>query len=203
MQTIEWLGHASFRIKNGLTLYIDPWKLEKGEEKADLILISHSHFDHFQIEDIAKIRTDQTKLIVARDCLDQLKGEPIALFPDEVITENNITIQATAAYNKDKEFHPRDKQWLGFLITINGERIYYAGDTDLIPEMENLGKVDIALLPIGGTYTMTADEAVEATRRIQPGYCIPYHYGDIVGSKTDAERFKAQCPYPCDILPKM
>ena len=151
MATIEWLGHATFRITGGgKTVYIDPWKLKKSEPKADLILISHSHFDHLAADDVAKLRKKETRILCSTDCVGKVEGEVRGLKPNELVKVGEITVRSTAAYNTNKQFHPREQNWLGFLITIDGQTIYYSGDCDVIPEMANLGKVDIALLPIGG-----------------------------------------------------
>ena len=198
--TIEWLGHATFRLKNGATVYIDPWKIEGDPEKADLLLLSHNHYDHFVVEDIEKVRTADTVVLASTDCARELKGNVMAIQPGDTHTVGDIIVRATAAYNTDKEFHPKSNNWLGFLITMGGERIYFAGDTDVISEMSQLGGVDVALLPVGGTYTMGPSEAAEAASIINPGRCIPYHYGDIVGSLEDAKRFKNLCTCRTDIL---
>ncbi len=200
MAKVDWLGHATIRIKNGITIYIDPWKLKGGEEKADLILISHSHYDHLEPKDVEKIRKEGTVIVASEDCRAKLKGTVKTLRPGETLTERGVQVKAVAAYNPSKQFHPKGNQWLGFLVTVGEETIYYAGDTDLIPEMAQLGKVDTALLPVGGTYTMNPAEAAKAAGRIKPRRCIPYHFGDIVGSKQDAEKFKALCDCPVEIL---
>lgn len=201
MVNIEWLGHASFRITSAdKTIYIDPWKLNTDKPKADLILISHSHYDHLSPDDVARISTGRTQVICSADCAPQLKSvKTRTAAPDETINVGEIVIRTTRAYNPKKQFHPKINNWMGFLIVLEGEVIYYAGDTDVIPEMETLGKVDVALLPVGGTYTMTADEAAEAVRLIKPARAIPYHWGDIVGSVGDAQKFKELSPVPVDI----
>jgi len=200
MAKVEWLGHATIRIKNGITIYIDPWKIEGSEEEADLILISHSHYDHLEPGDVEKIRKADTVIVASEDCKAKLKGTVKTLRPGDTLTERGVTIKAVAAYNPSKQFHPKSSNWLGFLVTVEGETIYYAGDTDVIPEMNQLGEVDTALLPVGGTYTMNPAEAAEAAKRIRPRRCIPYHFGDIVGSRKDAEEFKDLCECPTEIL---
>jgi len=202
MTKIQWLGHASFRITGGgKTIYIDPWKLKKPEPKADLILISHSHFDHLSVPDVVKLQKKETRILCSADSVGQLKGQVKGLKPGETVQVDGITVKTTHAYNPAKEFHPQANLWLGFLITIDGETIYYAGDGDQTPQMETLGKVDIALLPVGGKYTMTAAEAAQAAGVIKPGKCIPYHYGDIVGTDADAAAFAKACPCPTQKLP--
>ncbi len=200
MAKIEWLGHASFRITNGATIYIDPWKLSGDHPKADLILVSHNHFDHLSADDIEKIRTAETAVLCAKDCVDQLDANVTGVGPAETHEVAGVTVRTVPAYNVDKDFHPRKNDGLGFVVTVGGETIYYAGDTDVTPEMGELGQVDVALLPVGGTYTMDAEQAVEAAKAIKPGRCIPYHWGDIIGTREDAEQFEKLCDCPTEIL---
>jgi len=187
--TIQWLGHASFKICHEDTvIYIDPWKLKESPGDATLVFVSHSHHDHYSPEDIAKVSGQNTKLIASADVVAKEKaGE--AIMPGLMIELEGIRVRGLAAYNLDKAFHPKANNWVGFIIEIGSKRIYYAGDTDLTEEMKALKDIDIALLPVGGTYTMNAEEAAEATRHIKPKQAIPYHWGDIVGSRSDAEQF--------------
>jgi len=193
--TIQWLGHASFRIcHEDVVIYIDPWKLKKSPGDATLVLVSHSHHDHYSPEDIAKVSGQDTKLIASADVVAKEKaGE--AIMPGLVVEMESVRVRGIAAYNPTKKFHPKANNWVGFIIEIGSKRIYYAGDTDLTEEMKALKDIDIALLPVGGTYTMNAEEAAEATRHIKPKQAIPYHWGDIVGSRSDAEQFAelAEC----------
>jgi L-ascorbate metabolism protein UlaG (beta-lactamase superfamily) len=158
------------------------------------VLVSHSHGDHYSTEDIVKVSDQDTKLIASADVVAKEKaGE--AIMPGLIVELEGIRVAAVAAYNPNKQFHPKEKNWVGFIIEIGSKRIYYAGDTDLTDEMKVLKDIDIALLPVGGTYTMNAEEAAEATRHIKPKLAIPYHWGDIVGSRNDAEQFAnlAEC----------
>ncbi|MDZ7333195.1 MAG: MBL fold metallo-hydrolase [candidate division KSB1 bacterium] len=191
-ENIHWLGHDSFRIEDqGKNIYIDPWKLSSKAVPADYILVTHSHYDHFSKADIDKIKIPQTKLVGPTDVVKQLGSNAIALTPHQEIKLDQLSIRAVPAYNIGKKFHPRENNWIGFVITLSdGTKIYHAGDTDFIPEMKRL-KVDIALLPVSGTYVMTADEAIEAANAFQPKIVIPMHFGDIVGDQHDAEKFKA------------
>ncbi len=193
--TLQWLGHASFRIcHEDKVIYIDPWKIKDASQDATLVLVSHSHYDHYCPEDISKISGPNTKLVAAADVIKkQGKGEPIS--PGLTIKLDDITVQAVAAYNLRKQFHPKRNNWVGFIIQVNSKRIYYAGDTDLTEEMKSVNEIDVALLPVGGTYTMNAEDAAEAIRQINPKMAIPYHWGDIVGGKSDAEQFakSVQC----------
>lgn len=199
LDKIKWLGHASIRIQAQKIIYIDPWKI-KGGPKADLILISHSHHDHLSPADIKKIRKEDTVIVAAGDAAAQLSGDVRALKPGDKVTVQGVTVEAVPAYNIGKPYHPKAKHWIGFLLTVEGKTIYYGGDTDLIPEM-NIIKADILILPVGGTYTMTAKEAAEAVKMIQPEAAIPIHYGDIVGTLEDAVTFKKLCKAPVEIKP--
>lgn len=193
-ENIHWLGHAGVKITASKTIYIDPWKL-KEPSPADIVLVTHDHFDHCSPDDIEKITKKDTVIIAQQDCAAKLKAKPIK--PGDTITVNAVTIKAVPAYNTNKEFHPRSNAWVGYLITVDGKTIYHPGDTDAIPEMEEL-KPDIAFFPVGGTYTMNAAEAAGAANKMQPGIAIPMHYGDIVGSKKDAQNFKKLCK--CRVL---
>ena len=193
---LEWLGHASFRISDANTvIYIDPWKLKDARHDATLVLVSHSHYDHLSSPDIAKVSDANTKLIAPADVVQkERKGE--VLKPGQTITVGAVKITGVPSYNLAKQFHPKSNNWLGFVVEISGKRIYYAGDTDLTDEMKALKNIDLALLPAGGKYTMDAAEAAEATKSFKPKKAIPYHWGDIVGGRADADNFaeKAACP---------
>ncbi len=193
--TIQWLGHASFKICHEDTvIYIDPWKLKESPHDATLVFVSHSHYDHYSPEDIAKVSGQDTKLIASADVVAKEKaGE--AIMSGLTVELESVRVRGVAAYNPNKQFHPKANNWVGFIIEIGSKRIYYAGDTDLTEEMKALKDIDIALLPVGGTYTMNADEAAEAAKHIKPKQAIPYHWGDIVGRRSDAERFAelAEC----------
>lgn len=193
--SLKWLGHASFRISDANTVvYIDPWKLKDAPGDADFVLVSHSHHDHYSPEDIKKVVGDKTALIASNDVVVKEQAGQ-ALMPGLTVELSGIRIQGVPAYNPNKQFHPKSNQWLGFVIEIGGKRIYYAGDTDITEEMKALSDIDVALLPVGGTYTMNASEAAEAAGHIKPELAIPYHWGDIVGGESDAKSFaeKAGC----------
>ena len=185
---LTWLGHASFKLKAGdKTIYIDPWKVKKGE--ADLILITHSHFDHLSPDDVRRIQKKETVIIATKDSASKLKGDIRTVKPGDSIEINNMQIQAVPAYNIGKNYHPKTNGWVGFVVTLGGKKIYHAGDTDAIPEMKRIS-VDTALLPVGGTYTMTAEEAAQIANEFGHKLVVHMHWGTIVGSEADAERFK-------------
>ncbi len=196
---IVWLGHDSFRISNGKTVYIDPYQL-KAEGKADVLLISHEHFDHLSLDDIKKVASSSTSVVTTLQCSSEVKRvnvkDVVVVKPGDKVNVQGIAIEAVPAYNTNKinpgtgkPFHPKEDNKVGFIVTINNVRIYHAGDTDAIPEMSKI-KADIALLPVSGTYVMTAEEAAQAVKMIKPKIAIPMHIGKIVGSTKDAEKFK-------------
>ena len=191
LEKINWLGHSSFRITDNLIIYVDPWKLNENV-KADIILITHSHFDHMSIPDINNLIKQKTTLVApesAKSELSEVNCEKIFMNPNENKIVKEINISTIPAYNQDKDFHPKSKKWVGYVIEIDGEKLYFSGDTDYIPEMKNLTDIDIAFLPISGKYTMNVNEAVNAALDIYPKYAIPTHYGDIIGDSNDAKEF--------------
>ncbi len=202
---LRWLGHAGFLIKNSSNIYIDPYNIPDASEKADYILITHSHHDHCSFADINKIAKDGTKIICTADCqsmINKLRDVQIKMEiaePNQEFDFGNLRISTVPAYNTDKSFHPKDEAWVGYIVKINGAIIYHAGDTDKIEEMQKLtgynqaDKKLIALLPVGGKYTMNSEEAAEAAKTIKPFLAIPMHYGSIVGTKEDAEEFVKEC----------
>ena len=187
-EKLHWLGHDTFRIDAGLTIYFDPFRIESGPH-ADIIFISHDHYDHCSPEDLAKIQGAETVIVTCNSCRKKVAGNIKVVAPGDILTVKGIPVQVVPAYNINKKFHPKKNGWLGFIIEIDGVRVYHAGDTDLIPEMGEI-QTDIALLPVSGTYVMTASEAVEAALIIKPALAIPMHYGSLVGEISDAERFK-------------
>ncbi len=198
LENIHWLGHDSFRIDAEKTIYIDPWKLKKTAPPADLVLITHEHSDHCSPDDVARIAGPETVIVTnaaSAKRLKRQKGQVRVVKPGDRLSVNGIQLEAVPAYNLNKfrspgkPFHPKEAGHVGFIVTAGGQRIYHAGDTDNISEMDSL-KVDIALLPVSGTYVMTAEEAADAARRISPRVAIPMHYGaGVVGTRADAERF--------------
>lgn len=194
---ITWLGHSSFRIDAEKVIYIDPYQLSKGP-MADLVLITHSHHDHLSPKDLDKIKNPDTVFVTEKSSVKPLTGDVQIMAAGDSITACGIKIEAVHAYNLNKKFHPRKNGWLGFILEIDGIRIYHAGDTDYIPEMKKID-ADIALLPVSGTYVMTAEEAVKAAMDISPGLAIPMHYGTLVGEVNDAEIFQNQLAGRIDV----
>ena len=195
---IAWLGHAGFRIDAGKTVYFDPYQIEGGPA-ADLILISHDHFDHCSPEDVAKIQGPETVIVTEKDSAKKVTGDVRVLKPGEILDLGDVKIEAVPSYNTDKDFHPKKNGWLGFIVEIEGVKVYHAGDADFIPEMKDL-EVDIALLPVSGTYVMTVDQAVKAALAINPKLAIPMHYGAIVGDAENALGFEKALEGKVDVL---
>jgi L-ascorbate metabolism protein UlaG (beta-lactamase superfamily) len=195
---IEWLGHASFRLRaDNKVIYIDPFKIPGGE-KADIILITHDHYDHFDPGSINSIKKPDTLIIAPESCSSKVP-DIRAVKPGDVVSVKDVEIKAVHAYNIGKPYHPKGSG-VGFVVKIAGKTIYHAGDTDRVPEMENLKNIDVALLPAGGTYTMNAEEAAEAANAIKPAIAIPMHWGKIIGSKEDAIKFKNLCKVNVKVL---
>ena len=199
MATYSWLGHATFKLKGAkTTIYIDPYQLQGTPELADVICVTHVHHDHLSLKDIEKLLKPETVIVATPDC-QGLPGKVIALRPGESAQVGEATVEAVPAYNIGKAFHPQANGWVGYIVTLEGTRYYHAGDTDLIPEMKSC-RADVAFLPAGGKYTMTAAEAAEAANTIRPQVAVPMHWGAIIGSENDAEAFRAQCEVPVEIL---
>lgn len=195
----QLIAHDTFRIAGSKIIYTDPFKVEKADS-ADIILLSHEHDDHFSPGDLKKAGADKARLVAGPRCQDRLKALPQYrveyLDPGQKITVDGVEIEAVPAYNVNKfrspgqPFHPQGGGGVGFIFKMDGTTVYYAGDTDRIPEMTGF-RCDIALLPVSGTYVMTAEEAVEAAADIHPKIAVPMHYGVVAGTAADAQKFKA------------
>lgn len=198
LEGLTWLGHASFRLeRGGKVVYFDPWRIAGEPHDADVVLITHPHFDHLEPADVAKVMKEGTLIVTVAEALPKLAengvtGTVKVVKPGDVVKLDALTLEVVPAYNTDKAFHPKENEWVGFIVEIGGVRIYHAGDTDRIPEMEGL-KTDVALLPVSGTYVMTAEEAAASAQAIKPAVAVPMHYGSIVGVEADAKRFKELC----------
>ncbi|MGH9434425.1 MAG: MBL fold metallo-hydrolase [Terriglobia bacterium] len=195
----ERIAHDTFRIAGSKVLYTDPFRVAK-PDKPDLVLLSHEHSDHMSLEDLAKVITPKTHIVASPLCRESLQGVKAAtiqyLKPGDKTTVEEIEITAVPAYNLNKfrspgnPFHPKESLGDGFIFKMDGTTVYYAGDTDHIPEMNGF-RCDIALLPVSGTYVMTAEEAAQAAADINPRIAVPMHYNAIVGTDADALKFKS------------
>ena len=193
LENIQVLNHSSIKINREKVIYIDPFKIDNDYHDADIIFITHSHFDHYSEEDIGKIIKENTKLIVTEDLeqkvLEKVKKENvISIQPEKNYLVNGMNFETIPAYNINKQFHPRANNWVGYIIDLNGIKYYFAGDTDITEENKKV-KCDVAFVPVGGTYTMTAKEAAELVNIIKPKIAVPIHYGSVVGTNKDAEDF--------------
>lgn len=194
LDNIDVLCHSSIKINKEKIIYIDPFNINQKYNDADIILITHSHYDHFSEKDIKKVMKCSTKIYVTSDLLKKTKelgfeeNNITSVNPDETYYEDSIEIKTIRAYNIDKKFHPKENNWVGYILKIEDITYYIAGDTDITEENQNV-KCDVAFVPVGGTYTMTAEEAASLINRIKPKIAIPIHYGEIVGTKQDAKNF--------------
>jgi L-ascorbate metabolism protein UlaG (beta-lactamase superfamily) len=208
VDAVEWLGHSGFRIRAGrAVIYIDPYRVEGGPE-ADLILITHGHYDHFSPQDVERLSGPGTTLVAPAPVAERLSGQVRSIAPGEVLELGPADVRGVAAYNTAKRdpsgalFHPREAGGVGYELRIGGERLYHCGDTDVIPEMDDVAGVDVALLAVSGVYVMTAGEAAEAARRIQPGVAVPMHWGEHIGTRDDAVAFADRAPVEVRIMDK-
>ncbi|MCA9488152.1 MAG: MBL fold metallo-hydrolase [Nanoarchaeota archaeon] len=213
---ITWLGHSGFLIQNSKVIYIDPYQIREGLPKADFILLTHGHYDHCSLLDIEKIVKDGTRIVMTADCQSKITRFKVpirmeVIEPYHDLDFGTFKLSAMPAYNINKHFHRKEDGLVGYLIKFNDVFIYHAGDSDFIPEMQKLtgykhkDKKFVALLPVGGRFTMSPEEAFEAAKMIKPDVVIPMHWGSIVGSAEEAEEFKELCDEEginCEILEK-
>lgn len=204
---IHWLGHDSFRIDGSVTVYIDPWQVGRGAPPADVIFITHDHYDHLSLPDIEQLAGPDTVLVGPAAVTSQVRGvKTVTIAAGGSETVRGVAVSAVSAYNIDKfrepgkVFHPREAGHLGYVIELDGRRVYHAGDTDVIPEMAGV-VCDVALLPVSGIYVMTAEEAATACGMISAGAVVPMHYGTVAGSADDAVRLQGLCGVPVVVLP--
>ncbi len=185
-------AQSSIRIGGDQVLYFDPFRITDARKDADIVFITHPHFDHFSPADIVRVCKPETVFIAPESMAAELKAagitEPVLMKPGESKTISGIAVETVPAYNISKQFHPKQNGWLGYIVTVGGKRIYAAGDTDATKEAAAV-QCDIALIPIGGTYTMNPAEAAELVNRMRPQIVIPIHYGTIVGNPGDGAAF--------------
>jgi len=206
--SIHWLGHDAMRIDaDDAVIYIDPWQIGDQPRKADLVLITHDHRDHCSPEDVEAVCREGTEIVTVAAAAEKLSGKKVHIVaPGDVVTVKGIAVEAVHSYNINKfrspgvPYHPKESGYVGFVITVDGVRIYHAGDTDVIEEMKAI-QADIAMVPVSGKYVMTAEEAVEAVRVMRPKLAIPMHVGRGIGSMEDAHRFQELSPVPARVLP--
>lgn len=201
---IDYLGHSGFLFSNGKSIIIDPYNLPEKPVKADLILITHSHYDHCSIKDIEKVKKEGSVVVIPADAqskITKVDGVNMQIIePGDELTFGSVKVEAVPAYNVNKNFHPKREGWMGYVVKFKDVVIYHSGDSDSIPEMRNLtgygkhGNEFVALLPVSGKYVMDAEEAADVASIISPDLCIPMHYGaGVAGTKDDAEKFVSLC----------
>ncbi len=191
---VKVLYHSSIKMSKEKIMYFDPYKINKEYKDADIIFITHGHYDHFSEEDIEKIKKDNTLIVAPIDLCEKIREDGfkekniIGVEPNNTYEVDGIKFDTIPSYNVDKPFHPKENKWVGYVLNIKGERYYIAGDTD-INEDDKKVKCDIAFVPVGGTYTMTHKEAAKLINIIQPKIAVPIHYGSVTGTKEDAKKF--------------
>ena len=194
LNNIEVLYHSSIRINKEKTIYIDPFKIDRNYNDADIIFITHDHYDHYSEEDIDKVINENTVIVIPEELLTKVlkkginKNAIITVKPNQKYMVQGIKFETVPAYNTNKIFHPKENGWVGYVIEINGIKYYIAGDTDITEENKKV-KCDVAFVPVGGTYTMDFKEAAQMVNEIQPKVAVPIHYGSVVGTKQNAEEF--------------
>ena len=193
LENLEVLCHSSIRITGSKTIYIDPFRIKKDYKDADYIFCTHSHYDHFSKEDIEKLLKADTIIITVQDAREDAivlvkEDKVLVVEPDKDYNINGLNFKTTYSYNINKNFHPKENEWVGYIIDLDNVKYYIAGDTDNIPEIQDV-HCDVALLPVGGTYTMTVEESAQLANSIDAKFVIPTHYGEIVGEKADGEKF--------------
>ncbi|MFH1623437.1 MAG: MBL fold metallo-hydrolase [Candidatus Aenigmatarchaeota archaeon] len=207
---IDWLGHSAFRVTRGKTVYIDPYNI-KPAAPADVVLITHEHFDHCSPEDVQKVLKSNTVIITTAAAKDKLRSvweraHFLLIAPGKSYDIDGVRVEAVPAYNTNKfrspgvPYHPQQNGGVGFVVNIGGIRIYHAGDTDIVPGVEHaLKDIDVAMIPVSGTYVMTPEEAATLVKMIRPKLAIPMHIKSVVGTEAEARRFKELVGVSCEV----
>ena len=195
LERFTWFRQAAMRYAgDGITIYVDPWGTAEDDAKADLIFITHAHFDHLQPHEISRLSAEGTKIVAPRDVAAELSGDVTAVGPGESHEIAGVRFETVPAYNIAEErldMHPKANGWVGYVFELEGRRYYHAGDTDALPELESL-RTDVAMVPIGGTYTMDHREAADFVKAMQPQVAVPMHYGYVVCSPSHADLFRKE-----------
>ena len=196
LESLKWFGHDSFLLQGSQTIYFDPWRLTGDLPQADIVFVTHEHGDHCSPKDVQAVSGSKTVIVASQTAAPQLEGDVRVMRPGDTLTIGDVIAEAVPAYNLTKfrspgnPYHPRSALHNGYVVTVGGERLYFAGDTDHIPEMADIS-CDVALLPVSGTYVMTAEEAAEAAQTMQAKVVVPMHYGaGVAGTHDDAARFQ-------------
>lgn len=195
VNSIEVLAHSCIRIQGDIVAYFDPFMVKEEPHDADIVFLTHDHYDHFSPEDFWKVANPDTLIIAPETIVSNLVENDIdkemiaPVKPGDKLVIFGIPVEVVRSYNTNKEFHPKENNWVGYIVTFDGTRCYIAGDTDIIPENLVID-CNIALVPVGGTYTMNADEAASLINQIHPEIAIPTHYGAITGTKDDGDEFQ-------------
>ncbi len=201
---IQWLGHSTFKIISDKIIYFDPFQLKTSFNDADIIFITHEHYDHCSLQDIERLIKPETVIVTIAECQSKISkisdkvSNIILMEPNQEKKVDGINVKTILSYNINKfrspglVFHPKEDGRVGFIINVNGKNVYHAGDTDFIPEIKKLSNIDIALVPVSGTYVMTAEEAAQAVDSFNPKVAVPMHYGSgVAGTEEDAVKFKS------------
>lgn len=204
LEPITWFRQSALRWADGeRTVYLDPWGTTADDPPADLVLITHAHQDHFQPDEISRLQGTQTKIVAPHDVAAELSGDVTPVMPGESHEVAGVRFTTVPAYNTREEaldFHPKVNRWVGYIIELGGHSYYHAGDTDHAPELDDV-KADVAFLPVGGHFTMDVDQAAGLAKSISPQVAVPFHYGFVVGSAADGERFRAAAdPVKVEVL---
>ena len=199
-------AHSSIRVGGDTVLYFDPFHLKEEPRDADIVFITHDHYDHLSPEDIARVKKEDTVFVLPASCRESAEKDGLEncvfLTPGETVGVKGVPVEAVAAYNVLKPFHPKKNGWLGYVVTLEGRHLYVAGDTDENPDNLSV-KCDIAMVPAGGTYTFDAKHAAKFVNRLRPAVAIPTHYGDIVGKLSDGDDFAARVDSGIEVVKKI